>query len=191
MAASVPADRSDVPFEQRRPLKRSEYDKLTELGVFGDERLELLYGSIARMSPIGAPHSSALQRLTELFVLALHGRAVVRIQSPLAASDDSEPEPDVAIVPPGRYSDAHPSQAWLLIEVAESSLSTDRGMKARLYAECGVPEYWVVNLVDGQIEVHTSIVRGVYTRVVPFKRGERVRLQQFADVEIDVTEVLP
>ena len=182
---------TDVPPEQRRPLKRVEYDKLAEIGAFGEEKIELLYGAILRKSPIGAPHSSALQRLNELLVLALHGHATIRIQSPFAASDTSEPEPDAAVVPPGRYADAHPSQAWLLVEVADSSLAVDRGVKARLYAECGIPEYWVVNLVDGLIEVHTSIVRGVYTRTVPFKKGESIRLQQFGDVQIAVDDVLP
>lgn len=181
---------ADIPDAVRRPLKRIEYDRLVEAGLLRDERVELLYGSMVQMSPIGAPHSGTVQALTELLVLALQGRASVRIQSPFAAGESSEPEPDVAVVPPGRYVTDHPSVAWLIVEVADSSLKIDRETKARLYAECGVEEYWVVNLVDAQIEVHTTIVRGVYSRVTPFRTGEAVRLQRFPDVEIPVSSIL-
>ena len=179
------------PVELRRPLRRAEYDKLVEAGLLRDEHVELLYGSIVRMSPIGAPHSGTVQRLTELLVLALHGRAAVRIQSPVAAGTESEPEPDVAVVPPGRYVDDHPSEVWLIIEVAESSLATDRGTKARLYAEAAVEEYWVVNLVDRLVEVHTHIVRGAYTRVTPYRVGETVCSTRFPDLQIAVGDILP
>jgi hypothetical protein len=83
MAQSVP--------DRIRPLRREEYDKLTELGAFEDERIELLDGVMVPMTPIGAPHSSAVQKLTQLFMLALQGRAVVFCQAPFAALDASEP----------------------------------------------------------------------------------------------------
>jgi Uma2 family endonuclease len=115
----------------------------------------------------------------------------VRIQAPFAASDGSEPEPDLALVPLGEYDEAHPGVAHLLVEVAQSSLGIDRTTKGQLYAECGVPEYWVVNLVDGLVEVHTETVRGTYARVTPFRRGDAIRLREFPDVEIRVGDVLP
>jgi Uma2 family endonuclease len=77
-----------------------------------------------------------------------------------------------------------------LIEVADSSLSVDRGIKAGLYAESGVPEYWVVNVRDGIVEVHTKIVAGSYTRVQPFRRGDTIQLRAFTDVAIEVSDVL-
>jgi Uma2 family endonuclease len=174
-----------------RPLRRIEFDELVKAGLFEDERVELLYGSLVRMSPTKPPHDGVIQRLTELFVLALYRRAAIRIQSSFAAGDISEPQPDVAVVPPGDYLDAHPTVAWLLIEVAESSRRKDRGTKAPLYAECGVPEYWVVDLSAGLIEVYGDIVQGEYTRVVPYAKGERIALSRFPDVVIDVAEVLP
>ena len=163
---------------------------MVDMGLFVDERVELLYGGIVRMTPIGAPHNAALQRLTRLLVLAIRERAWVRIQSSFAASDGSEPEPDVAIVPPGEYDAEHPTEAWLIIEVADSSLELDRTVKARLYAECGVPEYWVVNLVDGLIEVHTEVVRGTYARTTPYRKGTSIQLQRLPDVEVRVEDVL-
>lgn len=190
LRAVVASALSDLPPELYRPLKRSEFDELACHGSFEDERVELLYGSVVRMTPIGPPHDSTVQRLTRLLLRALDPRAAVRIQSSFAASDRSEPVPDVALVPPGDYDDEHPNVAWLIIEVADSSLIKDRGVKARLYAESGVVEYWIVNLVDRQVEVHSDIVRGAYTRVVPYRSGEHVVLTRFPDVQIAVDEII-
>jgi len=173
-----------------RPLRRVEYDKLIELGAFQNEKIELLEGVLVPMSPIGPPHSSAVQKLTALLVPALAGRAAVRIQSPFAALELSEPEPDVVVAPPGDYDADHPDRAYLIIEVAESSLSVDRGVKKRLYARCGVPEYWIVNVVDRVVEVHTEPADGTYAKVDRLERGETVRLTGFPDVEIRVADVM-
>jgi Uma2 family endonuclease len=174
-----------------RPLRRAEYDQLVRLGAFEDEKIELLDGELVAMNPIGTSHSSAVQALTELLVLALHGRAAVRCQCPFAASELSEPEPDFTIVPRGDYLDDHPSQARLIIEVAESSLAKDRGRKLRLYASCGVPEYWVVNLVERCIEVYREPADGAaYAKVERYERGQSIQLLAFSDVSIAVSEVL-
>jgi Uma2 family endonuclease len=179
-----------IPFEQVRRIRRVEYDKMVELGLFEGERVELLYGVIVKMSPKGPEHESSLERLNEILVGALAGRATVRIQAPFAASDGSEPEPDVSVVPRADHRKAHPSSAYLLIEVADSSLAHDRTIKAQLYAECGVPEYWIVNVRDRIVEVHTEIARGAYTRVVPFKPGQRVPIGAFPDVLVGVDDIL-
>lgn len=176
--------------EHSRAIRRVEYERMQELGLFQDERVELLYGFIVRMPPKGPPHDSAVQRLTKLLVPRLVGRADVRVQSAFAASDGSEPEPDIAVVSEGEYRDAHPSEALLLVEVADSSLSVDRTIKAQLYAESNVPEYWVVNVRDRIVEVHTDIVRGAYTHVRPYRTGEEIALQRFSDVVIAVDDVL-
>ena len=97
-------------------------------------------GQLGATSPHGPRHDSAVEELTEILVRELAGRARVRIQSAFVASDGSEPEPDVAVVPKGDYHDSHPTSAWLIMEVAESSLRKDRGLKAQLYAESGVGE---------------------------------------------------
>jgi hypothetical protein len=106
------------------PLRRTEYEKLAELGAFENERIELLNGQLVRMSPIGPPHSSTVDQLTQLLVYHLFGRTIVRVQGPFAASDESEPEPDLALLPLGNYSKEHPAQAQLLIEVAEARCPT-------------------------------------------------------------------
>lgn len=162
---------------------------MAALGMFANERVELVHGYIVRMAPIGPPHGSCVQRVNEVFVRSFVPRASVRIQSSFVAGD-SQPEPDIAVVPRGEYRDEHPDQALLIVEVAESSLDYDRTTKAALYASAGVPEYWVVNLVDRLLEVHTDIVRGVYTRVVPYRAGDRVTPEAFPGTEIDVAAIL-
>src|SRR6478609_9744192 len=173
-----------------RPLRRVEYDQLVALGAFQNERIELLEGALVAMSPIGAPHSGAVQRLMRLLVLALEGRAAVRCQSPFAALEFSEPEPDFAVVPAGDYDLDHPSEAYLIIEVAESSLAKDRGKKLRLYASCAIPEYWVVNLPERCIEVYTEPSPGAYARVERFERGQSIGLVAFPDLAFAVSDVL-
>lgn len=173
-----------------RPLRRAEYDQLIQLGAFQDERIELLDGELVAMSPIGKPHNWAVQELTELLVLALHGRAKVRCQCSFAANELSEPEPDFTVVP--LTSDIeHPSRAYLVIEVAESSLGIDRGRKLRLYASCGIPEYWVVNLSERCVEVYTEPGPASYARTERYEAGQSIQLSAFPDVSIAVSAVLP
>jgi Uma2 family endonuclease len=178
------------PAEVIRPLRRVEYDQLIRLGAFEDERIELLDGELVAMSPIGARHNSVVQKLNELLVLAFTGRALVRVQSSFAALELSEPEPDFAVVARGDYDEVDPSEAYLIIEVADSSLAKDRGRKLRLYARCGVPEYWVVNLVERCIEVYTEAQSDSYAHVEKYERGQLVRVLTFGDVVIAVSDVL-
>jgi Uma2 family endonuclease len=180
-----------APAEELRPLQRVEYDQLIALGVFIDERIELLDGALVKMSPIGPPHSSTVQRLTELLVIKLAGRASVRVQSPFAAGPISEPEPDVAVVPLGSYDDAHPDRAYLIIEVSESSLAKDRGAKARIYAECGVPEYWVVNLPARRLEIYQQPVDGSYQQALTLDEPSSVvALPNFPDVRLRLDAII-
>lgn len=179
-----------VASERLRPLRRVEYDWMVGQGFFEAEKVELLDGVIVEMNPQGTRHAATVQRLTPLFVLALRGRADVRVQSPFVASDISEPEPDLAIVPPGDYDAAHPSQALLLIEVAESSINKDRRVKTRVYAAAGVPEYWLVDVAMGTIEIRTQPASDGYTRVRIARPGDSIALQAFPDIEIAVGDVV-
>ncbi len=181
-----------TPFvpQRIRPLRRVEYDQLIELGAFQNERIELIEGLLVPMSPIGPPHDSVIQKLTALLVPPLLDRASVRIQLSFAALDISEPIPDVAIVPCGEYNTAHPDQAYLIIEVADSSLSFDRGAKRRLYATCGVPDYWIVNVAERVIEVYREPSAGAYTRVERYEHGQSVRPLRFDDLEVRVADVI-
>ncbi len=180
----------DLSGEPRRRLARTEYERLVDAGSFEGERVELLYGEILEMAPTGPDHDATVDRLNELLVLRLAGRARVRTQGSFAVGNHSEPVPDLVVLERRDYDDAHPTSAHLVIEVARTSLRRDRGPKSALYAEAGIPEYWVVNLVDGIVEVHTEIVSGAYARVTPYRRGESIRLVAFEGVAVAVEDFL-
>jgi Uma2 family endonuclease len=177
-----------APVHPRR-LTRGEYDRMVALDFFRDEHVELVEGQVVAMSPIGPPHSFAVQRLTRVLLTAVARAADVRIQSPFAASDQSEPEPDAAVVPPGRYDQDHPARAHLVVEVADTSLAYDRE-KARLYATSGVPEYWIVNLRDTVVEVHTLPRAGMYTRVERALPGDVLHLVFDPQITVAVSDFL-
>src|SRR5262249_30811966 len=135
-------------------FRRVEYEHLADAGFFRDQKVELLFGSIVEISAHGRRHAFAVQRLTRL-LRALGDRADLRIQLPFAALDDSEPEPDAAIVAFDDGANAHPGEAFLIIEVADSSLADDR-VKRHVYAAARVPEYWIINLVDDVLERYSE-----------------------------------
>ncbi len=175
--------------ERLRPLLRSEYDRLVEWGVFDGERLELLEGALVVMSPQHSPHAEVIGRLTELFVEALGKRARIRVQLPLAISDDSEPEPDIAVVARRDYSKAHPRTAKLIIEVADSSVRKDRTVKSSIYARASIPEYWLVNLVSKVVEVRTEPKGSRYTHVERRTTGT-LSPRAFTDIAVPVRWML-
>lgn len=187
---SLMVEADPIAFEEVRPLTRAEYHRLAEAGAFEDERVELLRGVLVKVSPQGEPHAQAVQRLNELLVLGLSKRAWVRPQLPFAASDVSEPEPDLSVVPRDYATDDHPAEAALVIEVAHSSLRRDQRLKAGIYAENGVPEYWIVDLRDQVIEVRSRPERGAYRERRTAERGEALTVPGFPDVEVRVDEVL-
>jgi len=141
-----------------RRWTRAEYDRLVELGVFEGERLELLDGLLAVREPQGSRHSAGIRRVVAALRRALGEAWQIDSQLPIALDDDSEPEPDVAVVPrdAAAYRDAHPSRPALIVEVAESSYRIDHGYKASLYARAGVPEYWIIDVVRETVEVHRT-----------------------------------
>jgi Uma2 family endonuclease len=97
---------------------------------------------------------------------ALLARYRVRMQLPLAAGEHSEPEPDLAVVPPDEPRDRHPARALLVIEVSDETVRLDLGRKARIYAAAGVPKYWVVDVGRDVVHVHTDPMTGEYRSIV-------------------------
>jgi Uma2 family endonuclease len=190
LPSSMVLDLNQFPASSLRPIRRAEYDRLVASGFFSeDERVELLYGVLVLMAPQDPAHSSVIEQLNHLLLPALVGRARVRIQLPFAASDESEPEPDVAVVPPGDYRTEHPKTAHLIVEVANTSHQKDRTVKGRLYAECGVREYWLVDVPARTVEVHTAPARGIYSSVINRTGADRISLVAFADVVVAVDDV--
>lgn len=182
--------------EKRRPLRRVEYDQLVKAGVFDDERVELLHGWLVTMSPQGWDHATVTDEIVRQFYLQLVALGVVdaysvRAHSPYAASEYSEPEPDVLVTSRIRPGERHPERALLLVEVADSSLRKDRTIKTGIYAEAGVPEYWIVDVEGGAVEVYTERRDGEYRMMTRVERGGTLRPIELAGVAIAVTEILP
>ena len=146
-----------VPPPGIRRWARVEYERLVELGVFQPgERLELIDGLLVVREPQGSRHAAAIRRVLAALRGALGDAWQIDSQLPVALDEDSEPEPDVAVVPrdPAAYRDAHPSRAVLIVEVAGTSYRIDREYKASLYARAGIADYWIVDLVHDTLEVH-------------------------------------
>jgi Uma2 family endonuclease len=139
-----------------RSWTRREYERLVELGVFHDEAVELIGGQLVVAEPQDGPHATAVGLAQDALTAALPRGLLVRGQMPIALDDKSEPEPDVAVVPGTRrdYIASHPARPVLAIEVADSRLAFDRGHKGSLYARAGIPDYWIVNLVERLLEIH-------------------------------------
>jgi Uma2 family endonuclease len=136
---------------------RIEYERLVDEGVLGpDNRIELLGGALVVREPQGSPHAMGIRMAEEALRRAFAGRWDVRVQLPVALDEESEPEPDVSVVPGSfrDYQHGHPRRAALVVEVAESSLALDRIEKGSLYARADIVEYWVVNLLDHALEVY-------------------------------------
>ena len=149
---------------QRRPGVRTrrwtkeEYYRLGELGFFQGQRVELIEGRLMVHSPQKSLHAEVVDAVDDVFRRLFGPGYLVRCQLPLDLGQNLEPEPDVAVVVGGRgqYRNAHPTSAVLIVEVSDTTLSYDRQRKGGLYARSGVADYWIVNLVDQQVEVYQN-----------------------------------
>jgi Uma2 family endonuclease len=184
-----------------RRFTRAEYDRLIELGIFQPgEEIELIGGELLVAEPQGAAHYTAIVKSTRALQAAFGPGWYVRAEGPIGLDDDSEPEPDVAVVPgdPEDYSRAHPSRPVLTLEVAESSLASDRRRKGSLYARAGLADYWVLNLIDRVLEVYREPIADEtapfgwrYARLEVFDASARVRPLAVAESTVAVSQLLP
>ncbi len=175
---------------QRRPISRLEYERMAEVGILAPgERIELLRGEIVAMSPIGSRHAWSVAKVNRLLVEQLGPSYDIRPQSPLTLWDDSEPEPDLAVVPAGTP-DRHPDTCLLVIEVAQTSLRVDATVKAALYAEAGIPVYWIVDVARGLVLVHTEPVAGGYQRTDERRPGDVLTAPHLLTLAIPVAAIV-
>jgi Uma2 family endonuclease len=184
-----------------RRWTRIEYEKLIDLGIFRPgESIELIGGELIVSEPQGALHYTAVLKTARALEVVFGAGWVVRTQGPIGLDDDSEPEPDVAVVPGGLedYRAAHPSRTTLTVEVAESSLDVDREHKSGVYARAGLADYWIVNLIDRVLEVYrepaadpSSPFGWHYTRREIFRPPAEVRSLAMPTAAIRVADLLP
>lgn len=175
---------SEIAPQRIRPLRRLEYERLVALGAFEDDHVELIHGNLVTMAPNDPEHASLIEILTTILVREVGDRASVRVQLPIIAADESEPEPDLAVVPRQDYSQRHPDTAEWIIEVAASSLKKDRDVKALLYAASGFAQYWIVNVPERCVEVFRTPTGGMYADVS--RHGQEATLSPLALADIQV-----
>lgn len=179
----------------KHPITADEYERMGEAGIFEPgARLELIEGEIYQMSPIGSPHAGCVAALTFFLSRLAQRNFIVHVQNPVRLNDFSEAQPDLALLRwrDDFYRHGHPSpgDVLLIVEVADTTVETDRAVKLPLYARAGISEVWLVNLPAERIELYAAPAGGTYQTVKYFKRGEHAESQTLADVKIAVAEIL-
>lgn len=180
---------------------RLEYERLVDAEILGPEhRVELLGGVMVCKEPQYSPHATGISLVQHALTTAFGDGWYVRVQMPLALDDDSEPEPDVAVVAGDvrDYRDTHPARAVLVVEVAQSRLGFDRDHKGSLYARARLDEFWIVNLPDRRLEVYRDPVPDAaatfgwrYGSVLTLGSEQRVTPLAAPGAPISVAALLP
>ena len=178
----------------RRLLTIEEYDRMGAAGILNeDERVELIQGELVQMAAIGSPHASCVMRLTAWFTVRVAGRALVSVQNPIRLPPRSEPEPDLVILrhQSDFYATAHPGpeDVLLLIEVSDTTLVYDRGVKLPLYARAGIPEVWIVDLEGRRLLVHRQPSGMAYGEITVVAGGA-LSPAAFPDLSIRLDEII-
>ncbi len=193
MIATHPKQETVQNLPEKRRWTSEEYLKMAECGVLSsDEKLELIDGEIyKKMSPVGLPHFWCVNRLNQLFHTKLLNKVVVSIQNPLWLDDYNEPEPDMVLLPMmGSQERPSGKDALLVVEVSDSTVKMDRTVKVPLYGRFGVVEVWLVNLMEGCVEVYRKPSAEGYSEVKRYDEREWISLVKFPDVKISVAEIL-
>lgn len=171
-----------------------EYYKMIELGLIKDyEKAEIIDGEMIEKMTIGDRHALIVDLLTSFFIKNLPDSIRVRVQNPLRVSDYDEPEPDVVLADLTKYDGKrHPqaNEVILLVEVSDSTLKYDRDEKMPLYAAAGIPEVWIVNLINNIIEVHQDPSNGIYQLAKIYSPGEILRSAALPDISLEVDSIL-
>ncbi len=180
---------------QRRLFTVQEYHLMSEAGVFKDnERVELIEGEIIQMAAIGRRHATRVDRLREFFGDRVRTRAIIRVQNPISLDDNSEPQPDIALVQRRAdfYEESLPNSedVWLLVEVADSTVNYDRDVKVPNYARSGIREVWLWDLEANCLEVYRDAIANSYTSMQKFERGQQVSPLAFPDFIVSIDLML-
>ena len=168
-----------------------DYYKLAAVGIIGSEdKVELIKGEIVNMSPSNSMHAHVINVLNRKFSKVTGDLFFISVQNPLRIGNYSEPEPDVLLVKPKSYKDQHPvpNDVLILVEVSASTLRFDQTIKKELYAEAGIPEYWIVNLIDQKVEVYTSPEKNTYLNESSFGLQDVVSAKQ-TDIQLNVGDL--
>ena len=176
---------------QRHRFTVTDFHRMGEVGILSeDDRLELIDGEIFDMPPIGSQHGGRVNHLNRILTKAVGESAIVSVQNPIILGDHSELEPDLALLRPRPdfYTDSHPHapDVLLLIEVADSTLQTDRDIKVPLYARHGIPEVWIVDIRDRRILRFAHPKQGVYQTLETLDLRQPTPLPGLPDCSVEL-----
>ena len=180
----------------RKLFTYSDCIRMAETGVLSpSEKVELIHGEILLMSPPGPRHGAAVDRATEAMLEVAKGRAIVRTQGTVVLDEYAAPLPDIVLLAfrPDYYATRNPGAAdiLLIVEVADSSLEYDISVKLQLYAIAGVSEYWVADLKNNRLLVHTNPAGDTYQTVLELHCGATIAPQLLPSCRIAVDLMLP
>jgi Uma2 family endonuclease len=165
------------------------YHQAVDAGIFDGQSIELLKGELVVMPPEGEPHVVYLMSAADYLRSRLDGQATLREAHPITLADNSEPEPDIAVVVPplGRYLAHHPypEDVFWLVEFADTTLTKDLGLKKEIYAAAGIQEYWVVNLKVPHLRVFRDLTQSGYGTEWVLEQGAIAPLA-FPEIQLDV-----
>ena len=195
VVAGVVTERERGDVNAGRSFTVAEYLALGAAGILAkEERVELHDGEIIRMAPIGNRHQHSVDWLADLLQVSIGRRAMVQVQGSIQLDDANAPEPDIDVIRRGSINDigpVMPSDVYLLVEVADSSLEFDLGEKLARYAAAGIPEVWVANLRAGELVVNTEPKGAAYANVRIVPLDGRVSPQAFPDATLAVADFIP
>ncbi len=178
---------------QRHLFTIADYHKMGAEGILPERGIELINGEIIKMSPIGSKHNAAVNKLNRLLAKILDEQILIQPQGPFIANDLSEPEPDIALL---KYRDdfyenelPHGTDIHLIIEVADTTFAYDTKVKLPLYAESGIPEYWVIDLNKKQLHVYWDALGNAYQQSRVYRSGELIKALGI-ELEMEVGQIV-
>jgi Uma2 family endonuclease len=186
---------TDTEIISRKLFSVEEFQRISDAGIFPpDSRFELIRGEIIEMPNPTRLHSGRVNKLNRVFTFRLGESAIVCIQNPMFIDKMSEPRPDVVICKPlpelfGPF-EPEPADVLLLVEISDTSLRYDTKIKSRLYAEAGIPEYWILNIPDEVFQVRTDPSDGEYRRIENLKRGQPITASMLPGIVFTTDELL-
>lgn len=180
----------------KRLFTVDDYHRMVDAGILReDDRVELIRGEILLMSPIGPPHNGTILRANHGMSRIVGDQALIGVQGSIRLDMYSEPQPDLYLLRPVAdfYTSRHagPSDIFLIIEVADSSLEYDQDAKLLLYAQTGIPEYWISDIAGERVIAYSDLQDGTYRTVREFRRGEVLAPRLLPDCSIPIEILLP
>ena len=170
-----------------------DYHRMGEAGILHeDDRVELIEGELVEMTAIGTRHFSCVNRLTRMLVMNVGDEAIVSVQNPVRLNEYNEPQPDLTVIRSRDYRESlpMPEDVLLLIEVSDTTLAYDRGVKLPIYAQAGIREIWIVDLAGKTIGRYTDRSEEGYRPADRIRRGQTLESDALPGPTPSVDEVL-